>query len=224
MQNYSLQKHISKTFVWMFVGILLTALTAFFVSNSETAMLAIFGNPLLVIGAVIVELALVIMFSKMGISSMNPGRAKIFYIIYCIVSGLTFSAIFIVYSMESIWLAFGLTALYFGALACIGLTTNVDLSKWGTIAIIGIIVLVIFELGLMIFGVAAPVKLVTGISIGLFTILTAWDVQKMKKMYEYYESDAKGLETACLYSAFELYLDFINLFLDILKLVGKSKD
>lgn len=224
MENLGLQKHLSKTFIWMFVGIMITAIVSWFAAQSLDFQLLICENPACIFFAFIVELILVIMFNTMGINQMNPTLSKILYVLYSSVTGLTFSVIFLVYELGSIWLAFVVTSLYFGALALFGYKTSIDLTKFASIAIFGLIFMIVTELILIIIGFRGATLLFAGLGIIIFSILTAFDVQKIKILYEQNKESEIGLETIALYSAFQLYLDFINLFLEILKFFGKRRD
>ena len=154
---------------------------------------------------------------------MKPITAIILYLTYAVLLGITFSSLMYVYDLGAIFLSFGLTAVYFGCLAIIGYTTSIDLTKLGTILGVGLLIFVIAEIILMIMGVDITTKVFTAIGMLLFTGLTAYDVQKMKKLYLSSIHDEVALKKLAIYSAFDLYLDFINIFLYILRLVG-SRD
>ena len=154
---------------------------------------------------------------------MKPITAIILYLTYAVLLGITFSSLMYVFVLGAIFQSFGLTALYFGCLAIIGYTTTIDLTKLGTILGVGLLIFVVAEIILMIMGVDITTKVFTAIGMLLFTGLTAYDVQKMKKLYLSNVHDEVALRKLSIYSAFDLYLDFINIFLYILRLVG-SRD
>lgn len=150
---------------------------------------------------------------------MQPMTAKILFYLYSFLTGLTFSAIFVAYEMNSIVLIFGMTSALFAVMALIGKYTNLDLTKMGTILFIGLIGIVIASLINIIIGSETIDILVTIVGIIIFIGYIAYDVQKIKYIAASLEEDK-----AAIICAFELYLDFINLFIKLLRLFGKSKD
>lgn len=208
----------SKVFGWMFIGLLLTFLTGYTIANNTNMLIFVLqGNKWIIFS--IIELLLVIFLSA-RIHKMNPITAKICFSLYSIVTGLTFSSIFITYELDSIIYVFGIAALLFGIFAIIGKYTNMDLTKIGTfllMALIGIIICTIIN----IFVNSETFNLVlTIISIIIFLGYTAYDMQLIKRAIPYYPNE----DNLAIYGALQLYLDFINLFLDLLKLFGKEKD
>ena len=214
-----MQKLLSKTFIWMFIGLLVTFLTGYYVSTSETMINNVFtGSGFIVF--IIMEFVLVIVLST-RIFKMSPAAAKVSFLLYSFVSGLTFASIFTVYELTSIMFVFLLSALLFGILSFIGYTTKIDLTKTGSylfIALFGVVILSIIN-ALFIHSSG----LVFGISIVcllLFLGITAHDVQKIRNLSN------MGLpeDNLAIYGALQLYLDFINIFLDLLRIIGKAKD
>ena len=218
----TLAQHTTKTFLWMFIGLLVTAAVAFAMAITGTMLTLLVKVPFLSIVLMIAQIGVAIAFGA-RLMKMKPATAIILYLTYAVLLGITFSSLMYVYDLGAIFLSFGLTALYFGCLAIIGYTTKIDLTKLGTILGIGLVIFVIAEIILMILGVDITTKVFTAIGMLLFTGLTAYDVQKMKKLYLSSVHDANLLKKLSIYSAFDLYLDFINIFLYILRLVG-SRD
>lgn len=124
-----------------------------------------------------------------------------------------------VYSAGQIAAAFGISAIYFACLAIIGKTTKMDLSKVGNICLIGLVAMIFSQFFFMLFRVGMDVRLWSVIGLLLFTGLTAWDIQKMNYMLDGYED-----EKISIYMALQLYLDFLNIFLYILRLLGRRDD
>ena len=215
----TLEQHTRNTFLWMFGGLLVTALVAYFFANTGLMLYFLLEAPFLSIVLLIAQLGIAVAFGA-RLMKMKSSTAIILYLLYAITLGVTFSSLMYIYDLGSIFFAFGLTAIYFGALALIGYTTKIDLTKLGTICIIGLIVLVIAEIILMLIGVDTTTKIFTAIGMLIFTGLTAYDVQKMKKLYVAHLQDDELLKKLSIYSAFDLYLDFINIFLYVLRLVG----
>jgi len=211
-------KIMSKTFIWMFIGLLVTFITGFGVSNNETMIINIFKNSTYIILA-IVELALVVFLSA-RVRKMNKNTARIFFLLYSFISGLTFSSIFIVYKLTSILYVFLVAAIIFLLFGLIGYFTKIDLTKLGTylmMALLAIIVCIIINLFV---GNSTFDLIISIISIVIFIGFTAYDVQKIKQLsYENIDED-----NLAIVGALNLYLDYINIFLNLLSLFGDSKN
>ena len=210
-------KIYSKVFMWMFIGLLVTFLTGIYTSTNVDALEVIFNKSGYWI-LLIVELGLAIFLSA-RIHKMSPTTARICYLLYTFFTGLTFSSIFIVYKIESIMLVFLVTAILFLIFAIIGKTTKVDLTKISTIllmALLGVIVCTIINIFLQN---STFDMILSGISVLIFLGFIAYDIQKIKRLDGWVNE-----ENLAVIGAFELYLDFINIFLDLLNLFGNSKD
>ena len=211
-------KLISKSFIWMCIGLLTTFVTGFVVSTNERMLVNIFGGSFYWV-CIILELILVIFLSA-RVFKMSPTGAKISFILYAFVSGLTFSSIFVVYNLSSILFVFLISAVIFGVMGLIGFTTNVDLSKIGfylLIALGGVIVISLFNLFI---GSDTLTIVLSVICLLLFLGITAYDVQKIKSL----ENSGLPEDNLAIYGALELYLDFINIFLHILEVFANNKD
>ncbi len=211
-----LREVYSKMFGWMFVGLLVTFLTGYVVSNSYDILLLVAQVPFIVYA--IIEIGLVIFFS-LKIRTMSSTTAKICFILYSFVTGLTFSFLFLVYELYSMIYVFGITALLFGIFALIGHFTNIDLSKFSTFLFMGLLAIIICSLINMFIGNETFDLILTIIGIVIFLGYTAYDIQKVK-----YNLDTFPQDNLAIFGALELYLDFINLFLKLLSLFGKRKD
>lgn len=207
-------KLIAKSFMWMFIGLLVTFVTGYVIClNKEALMLSLSGFYFL---AIIIELILVIVLSR-KIFSMKPLTAKIMFIIYAMVSGFTFASIFVVYEMSSIIFVFALAAVMFLIMALFGYYTNIDLSKFSSYLLFGLIGVIIASI-INIFWINDTfTTIICIISILVFLGFTAWDIQKIKRLNI-------NNDNAAIYGALELYLDFINVFLDLLRLFGRERD
>lgn len=211
-----LREVYSKMFGWMFVGLLVTFLTGYVVSNSYDILLLVAQVPFIVYA--IIEIGLVIFFS-LKIRTMSSTTAKICFLLYSFVTGLTFSFLFLVYELYSMIYVFGITALLFGIFALIGHFTNIDLSKFSTFLFMGLLAIIICSLINMFIGNETFDLILTIIGIVIFLGYTAYDIQKVK-----YNLDTFPQDNLAIFGALELYLDFINLFLKLLSLFGKRKD
>lgn len=210
-------KIYSKVFLWLFIGLMLTFGTGIYTATNQSALEVIFNNGFYWI-FVIAELVLAVVLS-VRITKMSPTTARVLYLAYAFLTGLTFSSLFIVYKLESILVVFGISAVLFLGFALFGYKTKLDLSKLGTyllMILLGIIICsivaifvdsVAFNLGICI------------LSIIVFLGYIAYDVKKIETLSNYIEED-----NLAVIGAFELYLDFINIFIDLLRIFGKSRD
>lgn len=212
-------KILPKVFGWMFVGLLITFFTGYYVSLHPETMLKLFGGWAFIV-IIIIEFALVIFLSA-RITRMKPSTAIISFIIYSAVSGLTFSSIFVTYELCSIMYVFLLAAIIFAVFALIGATTKTDFTKVGPYLLIGLIAIIICGI-INIFINNSTFDLIISVAgVGIFVIYTAYDVQQIIKLNQL---SVIPEDNMAIYGALELYLDFINLFLRLLQLFGRSDD
>jgi FtsH-binding integral membrane protein len=215
---------IKWTYVWMFVGLLITSVIAAF-TNAEALVLA---NPGILIGAFIGEFALVIGLSFF-ISRLSPTVAAIMFVVYAALNGLTLSLLLYVYTAASVTAAFVTTAGIFAVMSVFAFTTTIDLLQYRTYFIVALIGLLIALVVNAIFIRDTTGGFNTLISIAgvlIFTALTAYDTQKLKYMAASPQFQADGSEAVGRYSIFgalQLYLDFINLFIFLLRLMGRRR-
>ena len=204
-------KLISKSFLWMAIGLLVTFVTGYLVSNSFNIMYAIFDNHLY-IWLIIIELLLVLVLSTL-INRFSPTVAKVVFLLYSFISGLTFSAIFLAYQMSYIIYVFLIAAALFALFGFIGYKTKINLNKIGTILLMGLVGAILLEiLNVLLFKGTLDI-IICIIFLIVFLGITAWDLQKLKNM-EYSEN-------AAIYGALQLYLDFINILISLLRLFGR---
>lgn len=208
----------SKVFLWLFIGLLVTFGSGYLTMNSE-AILKLLFNGIGYIVIIIAQLALCI-FLTARIYKMQPTTAKICYIAYSLLTGLTFSALFLIFKLDSILIVFGVTALLFGIFALIGKTTNMDLTKFSTFLLIGLVGVIILEV-INIFIMSNSLNMFSCIlSIIIFLGYIAFDMQRVKRFNDAGEES----DNYAIICAFQLYLDFINVFIDLLRLFGKNRD
>ena len=212
-------KILPKVFGWMFIGLLVTFFTGYYVSLHPETMFKLFGSYAFLI-VIIIEFAIVIFLSA-RITKMKPATAIVSFIIYSAVSGLTFSTIFVTYDLGSIMYVFLLTAGIFAVFAFLGAVTKVDLSKIGVYLFIGLIAIIVCGLINLFMNNSTFDLIVSCIAIAIFVGYTAYDVQQILKMQEF---NILPEDNLAIYGALELYLDFINLFLRLLQLFGRSDD
>lgn len=212
-------KILPKVFGWMFIGLLVTFFTGYYVSLHPETMFKLFGSYAFLI-VIIIEFVIVIFLSA-RITKMKPATAIVSFIIYSAVSGLTFSTIFVTYDLGSIMYVFLLTAGIFAVFAFLGAVTKVDLSKIGVYLFIGLIAIIVCGLINLFMNNSTFDLIVSCIAIAIFVGYTAYDVQQILKMQEF---NVLPEDNLAIYGALELYLDFINLFLRLLQLFGRSDD
>ncbi|MBR1679796.1 MAG: Bax inhibitor-1/YccA family protein [Bacilli bacterium] len=209
-------KIMSKVFGWMFIGLMISFATGYVVSLNPTMIENVFGGAWWIL--LIAELGIVIFLSA-RIAKMSPTTAKVSFLLYSFVSGLTFSSIFIVYEMSSIIFVFLITGLIFGIFALIGYTTNIDLMKLRTYLFMGLLAIIICSIVNLFIGSSGFNTVLSLLTVVIFIGYTAYDVQKVRRLYE---ENALPEDNLAIYGALELYLDFINLFIHLLDLLGKD--
>ncbi len=209
-------------YLWMTMALCLTALTAYAVAGSESLLQAIFSNRFIFYGLIIGELVLVMVLAA-NILRMSFLTATLLFIAYSVVNGATLSVIFLVYDLGSIGLTFLVTAGMFGAMSLYGFVTGRDLSSWRNLLVMALVGVVIASLVNLFLRSEALMWIVTYIGILLFVGLTAYDTQRIKRMiYSGAEVD-ETMQKLALLGALSLYLDFINLFLYMLRLLGNRR-
>ena len=213
-------KLMSKTFLWMFIGLLVTFLTGFIVAHNETMLVNIFSGPMYLIFC-ITELVLVIILSA-RVRKMNKNVARIFFLLYSFVSGLTFSSIFVVYELTSILYIFLIASIIFLVFGLIGYFTKLDLTKLGTFLLMALFAVLISFIVNLFLNNSTFDLVVTSISLLIFIGFTAYDVQKLKRLSEM-EIDIPE-DNLSIINALNIYLDYINIFLHLLSLFGNSRD
>lgn len=209
---------------WMALGLTVTAGMAWLVSSSPTLVQAIFGNQILFFGLIIAEIGLVF-FLAARITKLAPATAAFLFLVYSALNGATLSVVLLAYTMADVSQAFIISAGTFGAMSIFGYTTKKDLTGWGSFLFMGLMGLIIASVVNMFVGNSALNFIISIIGVLIFTGLTAYDTQKIKEMSltigtqgEYAAGRIK------IFGALKLYLDFINLFLMMLRLFGGGRD
>lgn len=209
---------LSKTFLWMFVGLIVTFLTGYIVSINENMLLSIFGGPLFWL-IIILEFALVIFFSA-RVHKMKPITAKICFLLYSFVSGLTFSSVFVGFEISSVMYVFLIAAVVFAIFGAIGYFVNVDLNRISTFLIMGLLAIIICSFVNLFLANTTFDLIVSIIALIIFFGFTAYDIQKVKIL----SNAGMNNDVVAINGAFELYLDFINIFVHLLSIIGNSRD
>ncbi len=210
-----------KVYVWMTLALCITGLTAFYVASSPNLIGAIISNRILFFGLIIGELALV-MGLVSAINRISFSTATMLFILYSILNGATLSMILLVYTRASIASTFFITAGTFAGMAFVGYTTKKDLSKMGGILIMGVIGLVIATVVNMFVASSMLDWIISYLGVAIFVGLTAYDAQKIKDMLRTYGTEVNDeTQKIALLGSLRLYLDFVNLFLYLLRIFGK---
>ena len=214
-----MRRHIVKTLGWMALGLFVTAACAafFYVSNIYSMLYLTFGGMITILSVILQVGVVFALCSRLTERSVASTRTLFF--VYALITGFTFSVFAYAYDVQSIAIAFGITAVYFGSLTVIGYTTKINLMKFGPLLYVSLLVLIVVQVILLFVHAGAETMMFTMIGLLIFTGLTAYDVQKMKVLYLECQ-DEEMRERLSVYSALELYLDFINMFLYILRIVG----
>ena len=221
-QNSTLtQVFFTQVYSWMFAGLLTTGFFAYYTANSPAFLSLIYGNNFIFFGLIIVELGIVIALSA-KIDSFNVSTSRFLFFVYSALNGLTMAAIFIIYTYESIATTFFITATTFGIMSIYGYVTKADLSKLGSILIMALIGLILATIVNIFLKSEAFMWVLTYAGILIFVGLTAYDTQKLKKIANSIENE-NTLAKISVIGALTLYLDFINLFLYLLRIFGKRR-
>ena len=221
VQSVNVSKVMRRVFSKMFMAMVITTLSAYMVLSVPALASFIFTNTWVYWGLLIGEIVMVIALSASINKLSNAGATALFYL-YSILNGATLSCIMLVYTQASIVLTFAITAGVFGTMAIYGYVTKSDLSKFGsfmTMALFGLIICIVVN---MFMHSSTMEWIISFAGVVIFIGLTAWDVQKIKRLAAM--SDASNEGKVATLGALSLYLDFINLFLYLLRFFGSSRD
>ncbi len=213
-----------KVFLWMTLALAVTGLTAYYVASNAGLLYAIFSSKGIFWGIIIAELALVFILSA-RIMKMSFATAGIMFVAYSVLNGITMASIFAVFTMESIASAFFVTAGMFGVMSFVGFTIKKDLGSFGSFFFMALIGLIIASVVNVFLGSSVLYWVVTYVGVLLFVGLTAYDTQKIKHMLMTYGDEVNDqTQKLALLGSLSLYLDFINLFLYLLRIFGRNND
>lgn len=219
----SREDFISKVMTHMGLGLFITFITAYFTYSSYLLQRLIFSSDYVFIGLLIAEILMVIILSR-KVVDMSIATARICFVLYAILNGITLSSIFLVYTETSIYVAFLVSSITFVGSGLIGITIKKDLGTVGRLALMSLLGLIVVSIINLFIGLETVDIVLSIVGIIVFIILTAYDMQKLKKIhYAAYEIDEFLVDKFAILGALTLYLDFINLFLRILRLIGKKK-
>lgn len=220
--DVGLKNHMSKTYGWMMMGVLTTFVIGYGLLSTGLIFDLLITIPYFPIIVLIAQLGVVFSLTA-RLAKIKEGTAKVLFFVYSSVMGLTMSIILLMYDANSILLAFMGAVILFGMLCIFGSVTKVDLSKVGSICMVGLFSMIIFSLVSMLFGITVNDLLYSIIGLFIFIGITAWDAQKCKRLYVMHQGDIEMLNKLSIYSALDLYLDFINIFIYLLRILNKRK-
>lgn len=221
-QEYEpLNRYTAKTFGWMCAGLMITFLVAMaaYLSN---LIWYVFAVPYAVLILGIAEVAVVLYMSS-RIHKVSVGTARALFLTYAVLNGVVFSAYFLIYALPSLVFIFGATALFFGIMAVIGYTTRADLSNLRNFLTGALIFLLVFWVAAMFINLERFEIVACTVGIFIFLVFTAYDTQKIRAFHQAYAHDPEMARKASVFSALQLYLDFINLFIYLLRVLGRRK-
>lgn len=211
-----------KVYVWMSMALVITGLTAWLVAHNSTLLNLIYGNSAVIWILFIAEIGLVIGLSA-AIHKLSLTVATLMFVLYSVLNGAVFSSIFLVYTMSSIATVFFITAGTFAAMSVFGYVTKKDLSSMGKflmMALIGLIIATVVNLFMKSSGLD---MIISYAGVLIFVGLTAWDTQKIKQMCLQAPDTGETMQKLALLGALSLYLDFINLFIYLLRILGNRE-
>lgn len=211
-----------RVYLWMTLGLFLTGTVAFLVVS--TPLFKVVANPIVFFGAMIAELIFVIAISA-GVMRMSPATAVAMFLVYAALNGVTLSLVFAIYTASSIAVTFFVTACLFGAMSIVGYTTSIDLTRLGGFLLMALIGMIIGSIANMFFASTALYWILTYVGIIIFIGLTAYNTQRVKRMTltALQQGDTLLEQRVGIIGALSLYLDFVNLFLLLLRLSGRRR-
>lgn len=221
--NYSdgLRIYMNNIYKYMSFALLITGFVAYFVANTPALLKLIFGSPLSIV-VMLAPLLYVFYFSS-RIWSMSPERARNNLWIFSGIMGLSLTSIFLAYTSTSIVRTFFITSATFAGMSFYGYSTKKDLTGVGQFMMMGLIGIIIASIVNIFMKSAGMEFMISVIGVVIFTALTAYDVQKLKQTYDYVGINADAEQKVAIIGALNLYMDFINLFLMLLRFTGDNK-
>lgn len=211
-----------KVYVWMTLALVITGFTAYAVATSPALLMAIVGNRFVLLGLIVAELALVVGISG-AINRLSLTAATLMFVLYSVINGATLSVVFLAFTMSSITSVFFITAGTFATMALVGYTTKKDLTSMGRMLFMALIGLVIATVVNMFMRNSGLDMILNYVGVLVFVGLTAYDTQKIKKQLMMAGDAGEAWQKMALVGALTLYLDFINLFLYLLRILGKRE-
>ena len=218
--SLSYDQYLSRTFRWMTVGLLLTFAVGWTVAYTDL----IYMVNRMYFPLTLVELG-VVFFLSARVNQMQVNTARMLFLAYSALNGLVMSIYFVMFNTRTLVMAFLAAALYFGIMAVYGARTERDMMGWGRMLSAGLISMLVCSFVGLLFGMGfMSSMLYSALGLGLFMLITARDVQMLQHNYQWFSRDDATLEKSSIFCALSLYLDFINIFLYVLRFVARSQN
>jgi FtsH-binding integral membrane protein len=223
-QELAIQRtFMARVFGWMTIGLLVTAVTAFALDSAHSVQQALLGNTGIVITLLVVQLGVALAFGFL-LNKIPAAVAAALFLVYSLITGAVCSSIFLVYQLSTIYSAFFITAGTFGGMAIFGYVTKRDLTGLGSLCFMALWGIILATIVNFFVGSTSLAWLINYAGVLIFVGLTAYDVQKFKRLYAAGPAGSRVFNRTAIWGAFELYLDFINLFLFILRILGSRRN
>lgn len=213
---------MKSVYMWMTIALGVTGVVALYVAQSTELLYSIFSNSMLFWGLIIAEVVLVLVMTA-RLHKMSFSTSLILFMLYSFINGVTLSVLLIAYTKESVATTFFVTAGTFGLMSFIGYVTKRDLSKLGSIFMMLLIGLLVATVVNIFMANSTLYWIITYAGVLIFVGLTIYDTQKIKRMLEFNQGDSETTQKLALMGALTLYLDFINLFIYLLRILGDRK-
>ena len=213
---------INKVYAWMCLALTVTGFIAFRTVQSQTLLQLVFGNSIILIGLFIVELGIVFWMSK-NIAKISSNMAIGLFLLYSALNGLTLSILLLVYTASSVASTFFITAGTFGLMSAYGYFTKKDLTSWGNLLFMALVGLIIASIVNIFWSNPTMYWIISYAGVLIFVGLTAYDTQKIKNMSLELDAESEAGRKGAIMGALALYLDFINLFIILLRILGDRR-
>lgn len=214
---------IARVYLWMALGLTFSGIASAWLLSQPQLLKALFTNTWLLLGLVIVEVGLVIWLSAAAMR-MSAAMATSVFLVYSFLNGLTLASIFVIYTSASIAQTFAITAGTFAFFSVYGITTKKDLTSVGSLAMMGLIGIILASVVNIFLKSSGLMWVTTFVGVAVFLALIAYDTQKLKTMHAMALRDPELEKRVAVLGALALYLDFINLFLLLLRIFGRGRD
>jgi FtsH-binding integral membrane protein len=221
--DFVAQGFMTRVYMWMALGLAVTAGMSYYTATSPQIIYALFGRGMPVFWILALAELGIVLYLSARVATMNPATASALFFVYAVLNGLTIAPIFLVYTNESISSAFFTAAGMFGAMSVYGTVTKRDLTGWGSFLMMGVIGLVVASVINIFIGSDRMSLVISIMGVLIFTGLTAFHTQKLRRMAENLAGDEDNAARYAVLGALTLYLDFINMFLFLLRIFGKRR-
>jgi FtsH-binding integral membrane protein len=221
----TLRTFMARVFTWMGVALVITAVVAYLFAANETLFNSLYTETGMSVLGWIVMLAPLgfVLLMSFGFQKLSAPVMMLLFVVFSVLMGMSMSFIFYAYNIGTIYLTFGVTAGVFGLMAILGYTTKIDLTRFGSIMMIGLVGIIIASVANWFMKSSGLDFIISIVGVLVFTGLTAYDVQKIKRIGSGVNMEDASTTKLAIYGALSLYLDFINLFLFILRIFGGRK-